>query len=85
MSRRCSVQALFQRGVVAEWEDDDERAVPLYESALAVARELNDAQAVGDALYALSDAAYRRGDLETAERLGEEAVAAVRAAAMSSC
>jgi predicted ATPase/DNA-binding XRE family transcriptional regulator len=73
-------QALFQRGVVAEWEGDDERAVPLYEAALAVARELNDAQAAGVALHTLSDAVYRRGDLETSERLGAEAVALVRAA-----
>jgi predicted ATPase len=72
-------QAIFQRGLVAEWEGDDDRAVPLYEAALTVAREGNDVQAVGVALYALSSAAYRRGDLETTERLGEEAVVAIRA------
>ena len=71
-------EALFLRGVVAEWEDDDSRAVPLYESALLVARELSDALATGGALNALSYAAYRRGDLETAERLGGEAIALLR-------
>jgi len=71
-------QALFWRGIVAEREDDDSRAVPFFESALVVAHELNDAQAVGSALNALSYAAYRRGDLATAERLGEEAVARIR-------
>ena len=73
-------QALFQRGLVAEWEGDDERAVPLYEAALAVARELNDIQATGVVLYTLGDAAYRRGDLEAAERLSAESVALVRTA-----
>ena len=43
-----------------------------------MARELNDAHGAGAALNALSDAAYWRGDLETAERLGEEAVALLR-------
>jgi predicted ATPase/DNA-binding XRE family transcriptional regulator len=70
--------ALFFRGVVANWEDDDGRAVPLFGSALAVARELNDAHGAGAALNQLSEAAYWRGDFETTERLGEEAVALIR-------
>jgi predicted ATPase len=73
-------QALLQRGLVAAWEGDDERAVALWESALAIALEHNDVQAIGDMLSLLSDAAYRRGELETAERLGAESVAAARAA-----
>jgi ATP/maltotriose-dependent transcriptional regulator MalT len=52
----------------------------LYESAVAIARELKDAQAIGVPLYALSEVAYGRGDLETAERLSKEAAALVRAA-----
>jgi hypothetical protein len=52
----------------------------LYESAVAVARKLKDAQAIGVPLYALSEVAYGRGDFETAERLSEEAVALVRSA-----
>jgi predicted ATPase len=71
-------QALFQCGGVAEDAGDDERAIPLWESALVVARQLNDPQAASVQLLHLSDAAYRRGDLELAERQGEEAVSAVR-------
>jgi predicted ATPase/DNA-binding XRE family transcriptional regulator len=71
-------QALFARGAVAEFEGDDDRAVALWESALAVAGELNDAHGAGAALNALSEAASWRGDLETAERLGEEAVVLLR-------
>jgi predicted ATPase/DNA-binding XRE family transcriptional regulator len=73
-------QAMFQRGVVAEFGGDGDRAASLYESALAVASELNDPQAAGVALYALSELAYARGDLETAERQSEEAVALLRTA-----
>ena len=71
-------QALFERGQAAEYADDDARAVPLYEAALAVARELNDAQAASVPLWALSEVAYGRGDLETSGRLGEEAIALLR-------
>ena len=73
-------QALFERGLVAEWQGDTQQAVPLYESAVAVARDLEDAQAISVPLWALSEVAYGRGDLETAGRLSEEAVALVRAA-----
>ena len=75
---RARAGALFARGGGRTGEGDDDRAVALYEAALAVARELNDAHGAGAALNALSDAAYRRGDLETAERLGAEAVALLR-------
>ena len=40
-------QALFERGDVADWQGDSQQAVSLYESAVAVARELKDAQAIG--------------------------------------
>jgi predicted ATPase/transcriptional regulator with XRE-family HTH domain len=73
-------QALFQRGWLAELAGDDERAVPLYEAALAVAREHDDIQAAGLALKLLSEAAYRRGDLPQSARLAEESVALLRAA-----
>jgi ATP/maltotriose-dependent transcriptional regulator MalT len=52
--------------------------VPLYQAALAIARELNDPFAIGNSLDCLSDAAYRRGDLDEAERLADEAVASCR-------
>jgi predicted ATPase/transcriptional regulator with XRE-family HTH domain len=73
------LQAIYEHGVVAEWGGDDERSIPLYESALAVARASDDAQGASNSLLALSDIAYRRGDLATAERLCEEAIALLRA------
>jgi tetratricopeptide (TPR) repeat protein len=64
--------------MAAEWGGDEVRAISLYQSALAVAHGLNNAQAASVVLYALGDAAYRRGGLETAERLSEEALALLR-------
>jgi tetratricopeptide (TPR) repeat protein len=71
-------QVLFLRGAVAEFEGNDTRAVALWESALAAARESNDIHAAGAALNALSEAAGWRGDLETTERLAEQAEALLR-------
>jgi predicted ATPase/DNA-binding XRE family transcriptional regulator len=68
----------FWCGVIAEWQDDDGRAVPLYEAALATARKLNAVQEIGAALNALSEAAYRRGDFEAAACLNEEALTFLR-------
>ncbi len=70
---------LFELGQAVEYAGDLARAVPLYESALAVARELNDAHATSVALWALSEVAYGRGDLEAAGRLNEETIALLRA------
>jgi tetratricopeptide (TPR) repeat protein len=73
-------QALFEYGQVVEYAGDIERAVPLYEAALAVAREIDDPQAISVALWALGEAAYGRGDVASAERCNEEAIALLRSA-----
>jgi len=69
---------LFELGGAVEYAGDLARAVPLYESALAFARELKEAHATSVALWALSEVAYGRGDLETAGRLNEETMALLR-------
>ncbi|MBW3632806.1 MAG: helix-turn-helix domain-containing protein [Chloroflexi bacterium] len=73
-------QALFEWGQAVDYAGDDERATALYEAALAVAHELNDAQAGSVVLWALSEVAYGRGDLETAGRLNEETKGLLRSA-----
>jgi tetratricopeptide (TPR) repeat protein len=73
-------QALFEYGQVVEYAGDNERAVPLYEAALAVAREIDDPQAISVALWARAEAAYGRGNFDIADRLNEEAFALLRSA-----
>ncbi len=70
--------ALFELGQAVEYAGDLARAVPIYESALADARELNDATGTSNVLWALSEVAYGRGDLEAAGRLNEETIALLR-------
>ena len=66
--------AMFMRGAVSEHLGDEIGAEAFPRAALAIAQELDDAWLLGPILTNLSDAAFRRGDLDAAERYALDAV-----------
>lgn len=70
-------KAWYMRGSVAEHVGDEDTAETCYLSGLVIAREINHTWLIGGILLNLSDAAYRRGDLASAERYGLEAQVAL--------
>ena len=67
-------RALHGAGVLADLQGDLERAEALVTESLALARELGEAELVGQALYALGVVAHDRGELVKAEALYGEAL-----------
>jgi tetratricopeptide (TPR) repeat protein len=73
---RLRAVALYQDGLLACWQDDDEEACSLHGRSLALARRLGDPTVTALALCGLARVALRE-DLDWARTLGEEALAAV--------
>lgn len=66
--------ALFWRGVVAEHMGRSPQAIPFFESALSVARNLGDPKGIGSALNALCLFDLYQGQTDLAERRVDEAI-----------
>ena len=68
------VRVLNGAGLLAWQQSDTDAAQALQEEALALARQLGDAAAIGFSLYCLGDTARLRGDYPTARALLEDAL-----------
>jgi non-specific serine/threonine protein kinase len=73
-----AARALFALGVAADWGDDLERAAVRYEEARALLRALGDAFYLGLTLGNLANVRLWQGNVDDADALVEEALAAWR-------
>jgi tetratricopeptide (TPR) repeat protein len=67
-ARRRMVRALVNLGAVALKQGDADRAEPMFEESLSMARELNDQNGMAQVLHALGYKASEQGDLDAASR-----------------
>jgi tetratricopeptide (TPR) repeat protein len=73
---RLRAVALYEDGLLASWQGDDEEACSLHRRSLQLARRLGDQTVTALALCGLARVALRE-DLDWARTLCEEALAAV--------
>lgn len=78
VSERTLADALCDAGVLAWLHGDTFASYQRLEESLRLCRITGDAAALGRALYHLSLPVAQKGELDTAERLGEEAVDVLR-------
>jgi predicted ATPase/transcriptional regulator with XRE-family HTH domain len=72
-------RTMLMLGGLAEHLEDEVGAEQYFQAGLAVARKIENVQLIGELLPNLSDAAYRRGDLEKAEQFALDAIPALQA------
>ena len=77
--RALVVECLMCRGAVAEHLGDEASAQHLFEAGYVVAQDLGDVWLLGELLPNLSDAAYRRSELDVAETYALDAIPALQA------